>query len=874
MYFSLIISGRVCDLFKDETISLTRQLKDLQNLNSVYTDFTQSFQIPASGNNNQIFQNFFDENVLLGSWNQNDGLPSQILIHGLPVFEGVVELMEVNFNNGLPSTYTINFYGKGKQTAISWGETTMRQVDWSSYDHTIDNATVQSSWLGGLLSGDVVWDLKDYGYGFTYSEGNISNNIRKANTLDFYDLRPSIKMKAVLQTLFDYIGITLTGSLLDRPEFATLFITPMDKAGPMVDPFDAQYGNVEANNLAPSTLNPSPLWLADWSTFPLGSNAVLNPSGAWNTATYTYTIPRTGDYTFTFVINSVSIPNSQISIKWVVNGKATSYSRSNQSSVWVNDTQVLTLTRLSKGDQVQLLYKVDLSVDITGTFRCIKSPYSLNPMVTMADAFPNTKVVDFVNSFLLMTNSVLVPVSDTEIEIHNMQDWYDLGTSKEWTQYIDFKTITHKKVPIPKNITMKHQGAESQSHKYFVSQFERPFGDLEFSPLVDFTSDSLDIETIFTVFPPTIIYEVDNRGVYRRDTELQWMGCFDSDVKATQHDYILFHFQPPAPNSYFYLGSTWLMTSPTSSVFSGSTASSYSCAFGIEGSLSGDTPTNTLYFLYWNKYISRLFSTRSRIIVVNINLPVGEWLNMKLNDTIAISGNYYKIQSIQYDINREYGSIELLSYPDVQFLQVSGSTGNRPVFTDPVATDGGQTFIRGVETKLKIANAVYDGTDYISIPLEVGSVTSSVMTLTDNYLPTISLNKITIYEEMTSPQSFTPVPVGVQMSDYATEGDATKYTPTAAGGFVTIETDGQYVMYGSVTIDNSGGHDLVFIICVDGQRTEAYSEVDGNHKHTLNLRASSTLGKGQKVQLMAYSNDGGSHTIDVLKASLTIESKI
>jgi hypothetical protein len=207
-------------------------------------------------------------------------------------------------------------------------------------------------------------------------------------------------------------------------------------------------------------------------------------------------------------------------------------------------------------------------------------------------------------------------------------------------------------------------------------------------------------------------------------------------------------------------------------------------------------------------------------------------------------------------------------------LQISGSTGNRPVFTDPVATDGGQTFVRGVEVKLKIANAVYDGTDYISIPLQVGSVTSSVMTLTDNYLPTISLNKITIYRETTNSQLFSPTVSGINMSNFATEGDSTKYTPTASSGFVTIETDGQYVIYAALTINNIGGHDLVFVIAVDGQRTEAYAEIDSNHKHTLNLRASSTLGKGQKVQLLGYTNDGGSHNINVLKASLTIESKI
>ena len=35
------------DLFQDESVPLTRQLKDLMNLATIWTDYTQDFQIPA-----------------------------------------------------------------------------------------------------------------------------------------------------------------------------------------------------------------------------------------------------------------------------------------------------------------------------------------------------------------------------------------------------------------------------------------------------------------------------------------------------------------------------------------------------------------------------------------------------------------------------------------------------------------------------------------------------------------------------------------------------------------------------------------------------------------------------------------------------------
>ena len=60
--FSLTIDGTPVDLFNDESIPLTRQLKDLMNLSTIWTDYTKDFQIPASDTNNEIFANWFDEN--------------------------------------------------------------------------------------------------------------------------------------------------------------------------------------------------------------------------------------------------------------------------------------------------------------------------------------------------------------------------------------------------------------------------------------------------------------------------------------------------------------------------------------------------------------------------------------------------------------------------------------------------------------------------------------------------------------------------------------------------------------------------------------------------------------------------------------------
>jgi hypothetical protein len=141
--FSLTIDGTPVDLFNDESIPLTRQLKDLMNLSTIWTDYTKDFQIPASDTNNEIFANWFDENMVIVGWNPNIGKDATIFIHGLPVFEGRVELIGCKFKDGLPQLYNIIFYGTTKKILDAWGETLMNEVDWSAYNtRRIDATTV------------------------------------------------------------------------------------------------------------------------------------------------------------------------------------------------------------------------------------------------------------------------------------------------------------------------------------------------------------------------------------------------------------------------------------------------------------------------------------------------------------------------------------------------------------------------------------------------------------------------------------------------------------------------------------------------------------------------------------------------------------
>jgi len=246
--FSLEIEGIPVDLFNDESVELNRQLKDLQDLSTVWTDYTQAFQIPASDTNNQIFSDWFDENVVLGAWNPNIGKDATLLIHSLPVYTGRIEFIGCKFKDGIPQLYNLVFYGTTKKILDQWGETLLNEVDWTAYNHTANYANILLSWDNALLSGDILWPIADYNQGWRYSTmSGVNGNIRDPRGIEVDDLRPAIKLKAMLTTVFSEAGFTLSGSFLSKAEMDKAFILPMQTAGPLYDPEYTQVGTFNAS---------------------------------------------------------------------------------------------------------------------------------------------------------------------------------------------------------------------------------------------------------------------------------------------------------------------------------------------------------------------------------------------------------------------------------------------------------------------------------------------------------------------------------------------------------------------------------------------------------------------------------------------------
>ena len=56
----LYIGTKRVELFKDETVSLTQTIQNVKDIKKIFTEFTQTFSVPASKKNNLIFKHYYN----------------------------------------------------------------------------------------------------------------------------------------------------------------------------------------------------------------------------------------------------------------------------------------------------------------------------------------------------------------------------------------------------------------------------------------------------------------------------------------------------------------------------------------------------------------------------------------------------------------------------------------------------------------------------------------------------------------------------------------------------------------------------------------------------------------------------------------------
>ena len=159
----LYISGTKVDLFQDESVSLTNTIQNIKDISKVFTSFSQSFVVPASKVNNQLFRHYYNYNV-------DDGFDGRLKVSAtielnyLTFQKGKIKLEGTQLKKNKIYGYKITFYGNTVELNDLIGEDTLDAlVGDSNWIDGFSKPYSSTAIYSGLVSGyDIINDSINY----------------------------------------------------------------------------------------------------------------------------------------------------------------------------------------------------------------------------------------------------------------------------------------------------------------------------------------------------------------------------------------------------------------------------------------------------------------------------------------------------------------------------------------------------------------------------------------------------------------------------------------------------------------------------------------------------------------------------------------
>jgi hypothetical protein len=236
MNTEIIVNNQSLELTEDLSMAFTYSISDIRQPEKRQTDFSKTITIPATKQNNQIFSHIYKIDKLINTTNYNVNFTpefnpnlkatAKVYIDGINVFDGVIQLLNINILDNTNINYEVCLFGKLSNIFYNLGEDYLTNLDLSEYDHAYSRTNQVNSWAtsikkngsnyvnfsGGNPTGEgYVYPLADYGYnnGLTY----------KVN-----QLFPAIYAKTYIDKIFNYAGFDYTSSFFDSNFFKRLII--------------------------------------------------------------------------------------------------------------------------------------------------------------------------------------------------------------------------------------------------------------------------------------------------------------------------------------------------------------------------------------------------------------------------------------------------------------------------------------------------------------------------------------------------------------------------------------------------------------------------------------------------------------------------
>ena len=693
----LYIGTERVDLFKDESVSLTQTIKNVKDLAKVFTEFTQTFSVPASSVNNKIFQHYYNFDIS-GGFDARIKADARLELNDLPFKDGKIALQGVDLKNNLAHTYRITFFGNTVNLKDILGNAQLSSLSFSDYyDRLYDFGTVTGVMQDGLTP--FIVPLITHTNRLIYNSGShvafdpeatINNLYHQGsgspsqNGVYWNEFKYAVRLQNIIEAIQTKYDITFSDDFFNdatNEQFSTLYMWLHRKSGSVERPTQVDFVYTRLVDLA--------------QTQSQGISSVTN-------GIITVNIPNNGLQPSSLVVSLTQASTNPYSVQVLrnggtvvgelnsVTGNQDLYVYANTNDFQNNATYTIQIGGVVTFNANNIVVTVAASAT-SGASAVDQYKNSLqfgtnqSKEFNIVEQIPKMKIIDFLSGLFNLFN-LTAYVNDVGTIVVRTLDSYYADSTQVYNidKYLD-TTKSTSDVALPYNkINFSYKGLGTLLSQQFNQLTNSGWGSLSYTldgDIFDAPSEPYEIEVPFEHMQFERLYDQGNSPP--TSTDVQWGYSVNENLQSYIGEPLIFYGIPITNGTNIRIRDTVLNNTvadivdyiiPSNSFSIAPSTSRINIHFQNElneylanepdGLVGGDNAlgfTDTLFQTDYREYIQDVFSLRRRLLKVTAYLPMKVYYNLQLNDLIQLGQDSYKINSMKTDLTTGKTEFELLN---------------------------------------------------------------------------------------------------------------------------------------------------------------------------------------------------------------------
>jgi hypothetical protein len=695
------------DLFKDEKISITSQIGNANDIGKLYTDYTQSFTIPASKTNNQILSHWYESSIDNG-FDHRMRYDAFIEVNTHRFKNGTIQLEKADKKNGFIESYTVTFYGNLVQLKDVIKDDKLNTLDYSSLNHGYSSSAVRARITTvGSLNG-VKYPLIGNAYKYSYQDGTATDITTSAGAIKWNELFPAITLASIFSFIQAKYGLTFTGSFfnLDQWKKLHLYLKNSLSMAEITQRFQLDYTSIVGTapfvafpefNLATDTLT------STWSFVPPNAvgdiyiyiNITITPLAGFTTVPYTVFCYRDGEVykTFSNLTGTRTVRGEEV--RRSTDGSSHRYTFFFSSAQTMNFTSIVELQRCYQASPT-VGQTITRSRATSGTLTTVSN-------IDIVNYIPDIKTIDFITGIIKTFNLMIIPRDNNTYEFAPLEMFYNAGKTLDITDYTYEDEMTINKPKLFKSINFTYEESKNILNEAYKGLYGNAYGDLIYNSERITENSTYEIKLPFE----NVLFELVKQG-----KQFQTATLIDENLTPYIPKPMLIYCNGlvttlSGSDTIYTTNSTGVPTIITNyNRFSNeydsmptdvNHAQLMTMNFGNEqSSWLNELAPQGLYFRHYKNFVDNLYNIKTRLVKVKALLPVsllgstvtngsGIPLGVALNDRLVIRNKRYIINSFTTDLTTGETDFELLT--DYRGVNAASTVGYRFASMENVQTD-------------------------------------------------------------------------------------------------------------------------------------------------------------------------------------------